>query len=151
MNIIERIKPKTHATLKEALMAKLITVAKMCAMVAVGFLMVHWLTGGQQEIIDGTYDPNRDAQVMDIREPAKNSPSYVMDKHRDDCWTMDEEPKADLPGAAIVQFNSGKTVYVTNETPRGFELVDAAFSEALAAVGYGDVTSDEIDVIALCK
>lgn len=151
MNIIERIKPKTHATLKEALMAKLITVAKMCAMVAVGFLMVHWLTGGQQEIIDGTYDPNRDAQVMDIREPAKGSPAAVMAKHKDHCWTSKQEPLADLPGAAVVQFNSGKTIYVTNDTPRGFKLVDAAFNEALAAVGYGDVTSDEIEVIALCK
>lgn len=113
------------------------------------FVLSHWLTAGLDEIIDVEQGTPGDA--MEIREPVKDSPSFVYEKHKDTCWTMNEEPKAELPGAAIVQFNDGRTKYVTNETPRGFKLVDAAFNEALAAVGYGDKTSDKIDVIALCK
>lgn len=150
---LDMTKPKQHATLKDALVFKLKGLIKVAAFVAVGFLLVHWLVGGQQEIIDGTYDPDRQqsADVMDIREPAKGSPSAVMEKHGHECWTSKQEPKADLPGAAVVQYPSGKTVYVDNSTPKGYKIVDAAFNEALAAVGYGDVTTDAFEVIALCK
>lgn len=142
MQIIK--KPVAPKTLKEAGMRALKNALKLTAFVAIGFLMVHWLVGGQDEII-GSTSPEQGADVMEIREPAKDSPAYVLGKHQDECWNSSQEPKADLPGAAIVQFKSGKTIYTKNH-----KLVDAAFNEALAAIGFGDKTSDKIDVIALC-
>lgn len=141
---------RTPANSKEANMQRITSLLKLVAILAVAAYMVHVLTAGQDNITNTT--PNAGREVMDIREPAKNSPSAVMSqkKVQKQCWTMDEAPKAELPGAAVVQFKSGYTEYVTNETPRGFKLVDAAFNEALAAVGYGDVVSEKIDVIALC-
>ncbi len=144
-NISKLIKPTPAAkTLKEAAMRGLVKAIKVVGFIAIGFLMVHWLTGGQDEIINGTF-PDRDQQVMDIREPAKHSPAAVLSAHEDECWNAQQNPKADLPGAAIVQFNNGKTIYTKNH-----KLVDAAFNEALAAIGFGDKTSDKIEVIALC-
>lgn len=150
MQINNPLKKEAPKTMTEALKKGLLNAGKLALGLAVGFLFVHWMTGGQDEIINGGMSdiPAQEAPVD--RAPVKDSPSYQMEKHRDTCWTMDEEPKAELPGAAIVQFQSGHTEYVTNDTPRGFKLVDAAFNEALAAVGYGDKTSDQIDVIALC-
>ena len=150
MTIKNPLKKEAPKTMTEALKKGLLNAGKIAFGLAVGFLFVHWMTGGQDEIINGTTGslPSQEAPVD--RAPVKDSPSYVMEKHSKTCWTSEQEPKADLQGAAIVQFNSGKTVYVTNDTPRGYKLVDAAFNEALAAIGYGDKTSDEITVIALC-
>lgn len=134
----------------EANMQRITSLLKLVAILAVAAYMVHVLTAGHDNITNTT--PNAGREVMDIREPAENSPAAVMSqkKVQKQCWTKDEAPKAELPGAAVVQFKSGYTEYVTNDTPRGFKLVDAAFNEALAAIGYGDKTSDKIDVIALC-
>jgi hypothetical protein len=140
------VTPTIKSTLKEHLMYKLGQVLKMAAFVAIGFLAVHWLTAGQDNIINGTTPEQRDQQVMDIREHAPNSPAGVLSAHEDDCWTSEQQPKAELPGAAIVQFKDGRTIYTKKHV-----LVDAAFNEALASIGFGDKTSDKIDVIALCK
>lgn len=91
-----------------------------------------------------------EGDVMDLRKPAKGSPAAVLAKHPlgEQCWTEKDEPLADLPGHAIVQFDSGKTIYTGKHA-----LVDAAFNEALAAIGYAD-HRDNLpfsNVIALCK
>lgn len=117
----------------------------------VSIVLVCFWVGSQNEIVDTSRTNPTPAQIMQGRTPVTETPDYVLAKHKNTCWTSDQSPKADLPGAAIVQFtDTYRTVYVENTTPRGFKLVDAAFNEALAAVGYGDVTSDKIDVIALC-
>lgn len=125
MQIIK--KPVAPKTLKEAGMRALVNTAKIIGGLLVGALLVHWLTGGQQEIIEGGMQdiPQQHQQI--VQKPVKDSPAYVLGKHQDSCWTSEQDPKAELPGAAVVQFN-----------------------EALAAIGYGDITSDKIDVIALC-
>jgi hypothetical protein len=138
------------ANSKEANMQKIVSLLKMVALLAIAAYMLHIFTAGQDNIINS--NPTQGREVMDIREAAPHTPDAVMSqkKVQKQCWTMNEDPKAELPGAAVVQFKSGYTKYVTNDTPKGYKLVDAAFNEALAAVGYGDKTSDQIDVIALC-
>ena len=135
---------KTEApkTLKEAGMRALQNTLRIAGGLLVGYILVHWLTGGLDEITQ----PYPSAPIMEERAPVKDSPAFVWEKHKDDCWRGSDQPKAELPGAAIVQFNSGKTVYTTKHV-----LVDEAFNEALANVGYGDKTSDRLEVIALCK
>lgn len=91
-------------------------------------------------------EPTTSRDAMDIRENVPGSPDAVLEEYRAECWTMGDEPKAELPGAAIVQFHDGRTIYTQKHV-----LVDAAFNEALAAVGYGEKTSDRIEVIALCR
>ena len=99
-------------------------------------MVVTLLLGGEATVA---------APVVVERAPVKTSPTYVLSQHKDDCWSMNDQPKADLPGGAIIQFTNGRTIYTQKHI-----LVDAAFNEALAAIGYGDITSDEFDVIALC-
>lgn len=141
---------RTPANSKEANMQKIVSLLKLVAVLAIAAYMVHVLTAGQDNIINST--PNQGREVMDIREAAPHSPDAVMSqkKVQKECWTKDEDPKAELPGAAVVQFKSGYTEYVTNDTPKGWKLVDAAFNEALANIGFGDKVSDLIDPIALC-
>lgn len=86
-------------------------------------------------------EPNRPTQDLKIEAPVS-----LLEKHRAECWTGSEKPKAELPGAAIVQFKDGRVVYTNKHA-----LVDAAFNEVLASVGYGDKISDLIDPIALCE
>lgn len=145
------IKPKAPATLKEALVKALSNTIKLALGLALGALFVHWFTGGQSYIVTQPQLPTPGQEALVDRALVKGSPGYVLDQHRDDCWTMEQAPKAELPGAAIIQFTDGHTVYVKNTTPRGFKLVDAAFNEALAIAGFGDKYSERIDVVALCK
>lgn len=90
-------------------------------------------------------NPNSGATAMSVREDAAHSPEGVLNKHRTECWTMSQPALAEKPTAAIVQFKDGRAVYTQKSS-----LVDAALNEALAAIGYGDKTSEKIDVIALC-
>lgn len=117
--------------------------------IVVAFIMTHWLTAGQDNIINGMGDGSKPTQeqIMQGRENAPGSPAYVLEQHKADCWTSSDEPKADLPGAAIVQWTKNGMVQYTTVHWK----VDAAFNEALAAIGFGDKTSDKLDVIALCK
>lgn len=115
-----------------------------------GFLMFLGVTFlVQAGIIPQTMtmpEPNRPTKDLKIEAPV-NPASQLLEAHRADCWTGSQKAKAELPGAAIVQFvKGGHTVYTKRHI-----LVDAAFNEVLAEVGYGDKKSDVIDVVALCK
>lgn len=79
---------------------------------------------------------------VDTETPAE----HVLKAHQNECWGGSQEPKAQFPGAAIVRLNDGRVVYTKKHV-----LVDAAFNEALANIGFGDKTSDKLDVVALCK
>lgn len=82
--------------------------------------------------------------VSDVRIPAPVTP---LQAHRGQCWTGDESPLAELPGAAVVRYAAtGRVAYTRNPAD-----VDAAFNEALASAGYGDTMSARLDPIALCK
>lgn len=115
--------------------------------IAVAFILTHWLSAGQDNIIDGMGPKPSQDQIMQGRENAPGSPAYVLEQHKDDCWTGDQKPKADLPGAAIVQWEKNGMVQYTTVHWK----VSAAFDEALARIGYGDKMSNKLDPIALCK
>jgi hypothetical protein len=138
---------KTHATLKDALMHRGKMVLIFAAYFGVFLILVHWAIGGQSEIVAG--DDYHNGEIANPVLPG--SPADVLNRHLAECWVSEQAPKAELPGAAIVVYPSGKAVYVNNKTPKGFKIVDIAFDEALAAIGYGDKTTDEFDVVALCK
>lgn len=145
-HLVKFIKPKTHANLKEALMHKAKQVGILVAYAAVAGIMIHWLVGGQSDLAALDQAPDANQSVTDTREPSKGTPQYVLNKHRSECWVGNETPKAELPGAAIVQFVDGRTVYTKKHS-----LVDAAFNEVLAQAGFDTKRSDNIVVVALCK
>lgn len=142
------LKPLRHTSVHAALMHRMKKIVVFVAYATLAALAVHWLIGGQDEIING--DAQVPGQVMDIREYAKDSPAYVLDQHRKTCWTSKQIPKAALPGAAVIQFKDGHAEYVTNDTPVGYKLVDIAFKQALASIGYGPKIKTSIETIALC-
>lgn len=93
------------------------------------------------------WETGTDVEVMQIRDHAEGSPAALLDAHAGDCWTGTQQPKAPLPGSALVQNPSGVTV--RTHSPR---LVDAAFREALAAAGVGpSYDNPSVTVIALCR
>lgn len=134
-------KPKTHATIKDALLYKLKTVVLYVGVAMLAFVAVHWLTGGVQNM---TMQPHEDHSVVKPLSPG--SPEYVFNQHKADCWNGTMEKKADFPGAAIIQWSNGMVQYTTVHWK-----VSAAFDEVLASIGYGDKTTKKFDVIALCK
>lgn len=141
--VIDMTKPKQHDTLKDALIHKMKGLVKGLALVAISFLAVHWLVGGQGII---TATPGElPSQTQVDRAPTQSLAEKVLEQHKDECWTGSQQPKADLPGAAIVQFSNGMVQYTTVHWK-----VDAAFNEALANIGFGDKVSKKLDPIALC-
>jgi len=110
----------------------------------IALLLVHILYNlPNQDIV--TAIPNN-GEVTG-RAPVKDSPEYLLKQYDSVCWTEHEQPLAQLPGAAIVQYTNGHTVYT-----RDHDLVDAAFSESLHGLGFNkEPVSDRIDPIALCR
>lgn len=131
---------------KNHMLTKLKNLITMIVAAIAGFGIVYFLNG---HVMNMTFvQPQAPHQSTEV---AKDSPAGLFEMHKDDCWRGSDMPKAELPGAAIVQFEkTGKAIYISNETPRGVRLVDAAFNEVLAQIGYGDKESDKIDVVALC-
>lgn len=133
-------KPKTF---KQAIAGSLTFSAMCLGGLVFGFLAVHWLTGGVGNM---TMQPNHEGSSA-ARPLSPGSPEYVLKQHQADCWTGNQEKKADLPGAAIIQWEKNGMVQYTTVHWK----VSAAFNEALASIGYGDKVSHKLDVIALCK
>lgn len=115
--------------------------------IVVALILTHWFTAGQDSIINGMGDQPSQSDIMQGRENAPGSPAYVLEQHKTDCWTGSQQAKADLPGAAIIQWTKNGMVQYTTVHWK----VNVALNEAPAAIGYGDKTSDKLDVIALCK
>jgi len=144
MHINNPFKKDMPKTMNEAIKKGLLQALKLTLGLAVGFLLVHWMTGGQGIITGTTGELPSQTQVD--RAPTQSMAEKVLEQHQDECWTGSQQPKADLPGAAIVQFPNGMVQYTTVHWK-----VDAAFNEALANIGFGDKISKKLDPIALCK
>lgn len=130
-------------SLKEALMRGLTKAAQIAALVAVAAILMHWLSAGQDNIINADRAPG----LSDLPTPVA-TPS-VLQKHADTCWTSSQKAKAQLPGAAIIRWNrNGKVEYVKNT--ENYMIVDSAFAEVLSSIGMGKEPKNNFEVVALC-
>ena len=84
--------------------------------------------------------PGTDEQIMDIRDHAKGSPEWAMEKHADDCWRGTDAPKAEIPTTILFSGKDGFTRRISNP-----KMVHDAFAEAL---GLGEA---DFNFVALCK
>lgn len=99
-------------------------------------------------LVTATVAPIAPHTVPDV-EPVASPEQVLVDAHADDCWASTDAPLADLPGAAIVRLGRGDDTRVIYTTKR--RLVDAAFTEALASIGYAEDPGDDgIETVRLC-
>lgn len=101
-----------------------------------------------QHTVDATMVTPESPVAPNVTEAEPTKADRLMARYDDVCWDGSEKPLADLPGAAIVRYANGEVEYVKDAN--NHKVVEAAFNEALANIGYGDVTSDRLDPMAMC-
>jgi hypothetical protein len=128
---------------QRSLRARLLRAAASAAVITAAFGGSFVLGGaGEATMVEV---PGGDAAPA-IDRPSADPAAALLKGRRGQCWTEGQEPKAALPGHAIVTYvATGEAAYTAR-----FADVDAAFSEALHAAGYGGEVSARLDVAALC-
>jgi hypothetical protein len=81
--------------------------------------------------------------VVSDKPLAKGGPRWLLEKHRAECWTKDEQAKAALPSRVIARTDSGDWEY-------GTRLVQRAWAELPVAYG-GDAGDHGVVALAFCK